>query len=146
MEILMTRSFEEYLKDVAENGDSFSQSKKKKEKSEIKIVGSNGNLIYLKPVILLNYGCTEDDSIIYIEDDTKNKELTNHITSKPFKLHLSGSSLYIDFELNYYYKLINFDDFIQYNYCIKEKQLTIALLNDDKLDIINKWTTNVNLL
>lgn len=146
MDISMTQSYEEYLRHVAEHGETFSTPKKKKEKSEIKIKGQYGNSIYLKPVILLNYGCTEDDSIIYIEDDTKNKELTNRLTSKQFKLHLSGSSLYIDFELDYYYKLINFDEFSQYKYCQKEKQLTIALLNDDKTDIINKWTTNVNLL
>ena len=51
----MTQTYEEYLKDVAENGDSFSKPKKKKERSEIKIIGSNGNWIHLKPVITLSY-------------------------------------------------------------------------------------------
>ena len=142
----MTQTYEEYLKDVAENGDSFSQPKKKKEKSEIKIKGQYGNYIYLKPVITLNYGSNEDESIIYIEDNTDNKQLTNDLNTKNFKLHLSGSALYIDFELDYYYKLMNFDDFLQYEYCQNNKQLTIALLKNDKSDIINKWITNVNLL
>ena len=142
----MTRTFEEYLKDVAENGETFSKPKKKKERSEIKIIGSNGNWIYLKPVITLSYGSNEDESIIYIEDNTDNKQLTNDLNTKNFKLHLSGSALYIDFELDYYYKLMNFDDFLQYEYCQNNKQLTIALLNNDKSEIINKWITNVNLL
>ena len=98
MEILMTQTYEEYLKDVAENGETFSKTKKKKERSEIKIIGSNGNWIYLKPVITLSYGSNEDESIIYIEDNTDNKQLTNDLNTKNFKLHLSGSALYIDFE------------------------------------------------
>ena len=142
----MTQTYEEYLKDVAENGETFSKPKKKKERSEIKIIGSNGNWIYLKPVITLSYGSNEDESIIYIEDNTDNKQLTNDLNTKNFKLHLSGSALYIDFELDYYYKLMNFDDFLQYEYCQNNKQLTIALLNNDKSEIINKWITNVNLL
>jgi hypothetical protein len=146
MEILMTQTYEEYLKDVAENGETFSKPKKKKERSEIKIIGSNGNWIYLKPVITLSYGSNEDESIIYIEDNTDNKQLTNDLNTKNFKLHLSGSALYIDFELDYYYKLMNFDDFLQYEYCQNNKQLTIALLNNNKSEIINKWITNVNLL
>ena len=142
----MTQTYEEYLKDVAENGETFSKPKKKKERSEIKIIGSNGNWIYLKPVITLSYGSNEDESIIYIEDNTDNKQLTNDLNTKNFKLHLSGSALYIDFELDYYYKLMNFDDFLQYEYCQNNKQLNIALLNNDKSEIINKWITNVNLL
>ena len=142
----MNQTYEEYLKDVAENGETFSKPKKKKERSEIKIIGSNGNWIYLKPVITLSYGSNEDESIIYIEDNTDNKQLTNDLNTKNFKLHLSGSALYIDFELDYYYKLMNFDDFLQYEYCQNNKQLTIALLNNDKSEIINKWITNVNLL
>ena len=143
----MTQTYEEYLKDVAENGETFTKPKKKKERSEIKIIGSNGNWIYLKPVITLSYGSNEDESIIYIEDNTDNKQLTNDLNTKNFKLHLSGSALYIDFELDYYYKLMNFDDFLQYEYCQNNKQLTIALLkNDNKTDIINKWITHVNLL
>ena len=142
----MTQTYEEYLKHVAEYGDTFSQPKKKKEKSEIKIKGQYGNYIYLKPVITLNYGSNEDESIIYIEDNTDNKQLTNDLNTKNFKLHLSGSALYIDFELDYYYKLMNFDDFLQYEYCQNNKQLTIALLNNNKSEIINKWITNVNLL
>ena len=142
----MTQTYEEYLKHVAEYGDTFSKPKKKKERSEIKIIGSNGNWIYLKPVITLSYGSNEDESIIYIEDNTDNKQLTNDLNTKNFKLHLSGSALYIDFELDYYYKLMNFDDFLQYEYCQNNKQLTIALLKNDKSDIINKWITNVNLL
>ena len=142
----MTQTYEEYLKDVAENGDSFSKPKKKKERSEVKIIGSNGNWIYLKYVIGLNYFSTEDINIIYIEDISENKQLTNDLNTKNFKLHLSGSALYIDFELDYYYKLMNFDDFLQYEYCQNNKQLTIALLNNDKSEIINKWITNVNLL
>ena len=142
----MTQTYEEYLKDVAENGETFSKPKKKKERSEIKIIGSNGNWIYLKYVITLSYGSNEDESIIYIEDNTDNKQLTNDLNTKNFKLHLSGSALYIDFELDYYYKLMNFDDFLQYEYCQNNKQLTIALLNNNKSEIINKWITNVNLL
>ena len=142
----MTQTYEEYLKHVAEYGETFSQPKKKKEKSEIKIKGQYGNYIYLKPVITLNYGSNEDESMIYIEDNTDNKQLTNDLNTKNFKLHLSGSALYIDFELDYYYKLMNFDDFLQYEYCQNNKQLTIALLNNDKSDIVNKWITNVNLL
>lgn len=46
----------------------------------------------------------------------------------------------------YYYELYNFDDFKQFDYCQKHQKLTIALLNDDKSDIINKWTADVNLL
>ena len=143
----MNQTYAAYFKDVAENGETFTKPKKKKERSEIKIIGSNGNWIYLKPVITLSYGSNEDESIIYIEDNTDNKQLTNDLNTKNFKLHLSGSALYIDFELDYYYKLMNFDDFLQYEYCQNNKQLTIALLkNDNKTDIINKWITHVNLL
>ena len=68
------------------------------------------------------------------------------LNSKFLKLHLSDSILHIDFNTDYYYELIDFDTFEQFKYCQKHKQLTIGLLNDNKTDIINKWTTNVNLL
>ena len=142
----MTRSFEEYLKDVAENGDSFYPKKKDLPELKMKLGGPNGNWIYLKKCILLNYGNSEDESIIYIEDNTFNKQFTNDLNSKFLKLHLSDSILHIDFNTDYYYELIDFDTFEQFKYCQKHKQLTIGLLNDDKSDIINKWTNVVNLL
>ena len=142
----MTQTYEEYLKDVAENGETFSKPKKKKERSEIKIIGSNGNWIYLKYVIGLNYFSTEDINIIYIEDISENKQLTNDLNTKEIKLHLSNSALYIDFDTDYYYILNEFDTFEQFSYCQNNKKLTIGLLNKDKSDIISKWTEHVNLL
>ena len=142
----MTRSFEEYLKDVAENGDSFYPKKKDLPEMKMKVGGPNGKWIYLKNEIGLNYFSTEDNSIIYLEDISENNKLTEDLNRGKFKLHLCYSVLYIDFDTDYYYTLDEFENFEQYNYCKKEKKLTIGLLNDDKSDIINKWTTNVNLL
>lgn len=146
MEIFMTQSYEEYLEHVAKYGETFSPPKKKKEKSEIKLTGPNGNFIYLKYSIGLNYFSTDDNSIIYIEDNTGDKQLIKNLNTIKFKLHLSHSVLYIDFDTDCYYTLNEFETFEQYEYCQQNKRLTIALLNDDKSDIINKWTTNVNLL
>ena len=142
----MTQSYEEYLKHVAEHGETFSPQKKDLPEMKMKLGGPNGNWIYLKKCILLNYGCSEDNSIIYIEDDTINKQFTNDLNSKLFTLHLSDSVLHIDFNTDYYYELIEFDTFEQFKYCQKNKKLTVVLLNNDKSDIINKWTTDVNLL
>lgn len=142
----MTQSYEEYLKHVAEHGETFSPQKKKKNKCEMKLTGPNGNFIYFKPGFLLNYGCTEENNIIYIEDDTENKQLTQYLNTKQFKLHLLETSIYIDFDIDCYYILDDFDTFDQFKYCQQNKELTIALLNDDKSDIINKWITDVNLL
>ena len=142
----MTRSFEEYLKDVAENGDSFYPKKKDLPELKMKLGGPNGNWIYLKKCILLNYGNTDDDSMICIEDDRKNKQLTDDLNNKKLISYICGTSLLLDFDTDYYYELMDFDTFNQYQYCQKNKQLTIALLNDDKTDIINKWVTDVKLL
>ena len=143
----MTQTYEEYLKDVAENGDSFSIQKKDLPQMKMKLGGSNGRFIYYKKRIGLNYFSTEDNSIIYIEDISENKQLTKDLNAAKFKLHLSDSVLYIDFDTDYYYILNEFETFEQYEYCQNNKQLTIALLkNDNKTDIINKWITNVNLL
>ena len=142
----MTRTYEEYLKDVAENGDSFSIQKKDLPQMKMKLGGSNGRFIYYKKRIGLNYFSTEDNSIIYIEDISENKQLTKDLNAAKFKLHLSDSVLYIDFDTDYYYILNEFETFEQFEYCQNNKQLTIALLKNDKSDIINKWITNVNLL
>ena len=142
----MTQSYEEYLKHVAEHGETFSPQKKDLPEMKMKLGGPNGKWIYLKDEILLNYGCTEDNSIIYIEDNTDNKQFTQYLNTKEFKLYLFETSIYIDFDVNCYYILDDFDTFKQYEYCQKNKQLTIGLLNYDKSNIINKWTTNVNLL
>ena len=141
----MTQTYEEYLKDVAENGDSFSIQKKDLSQMKMKLGGSNGRFIYYKKRIGLNYFSTEDNSIIYIEDISENKQLTKDLNAAKFKLHLSDSILHIDFNTDYY-ELIDFDTFEQFKYCQKHKQLTIGLLNKDKSDIINKWITDVNLL
>ena len=142
----MTQTYEEYLKDVAENGDSFSIQKKDLPQMKMKLGGSNGRFIYYKKRIGLNYFSTEDNSIIYIEDISENKQLTKDLNAAKFKLHLSDSVLYIDFDTDYYYILNEFETFEQYEYCQNNKQLTIALLKNDKSDIINKWITNLNLL
>ncbi len=142
----MNQSYEEYLDHVAKYGETFSQPKKKKEKSEIKIGGPNNKWIYLKKCILLNYGSSEDESIIYIEDITLNKDLTYDLENKKLILHLSDTALILDFNTDYYYQLVEFETFEQFEYCQKYKELTIGLLNDKKTDILNKWTTAVNLL
>lgn len=111
-----------------------------------KIGGSYGNSIFYKPNIYLSYGNSISESIIYIEDISENKQFTNDLNNKTFKLHLSDTTLYIDFNNDYYYVLLEFDTFEQFKYCIENKKLTIALLNEDQLGIINKWTTDVNLL
>ena len=142
----MTQTYEEYLKDVAENGDSFSIQKKDLPEMKMKVGGPNGKWIYLKDEIGLNYFSTEDNSIIYLEDISENNKLTEDLNRGKFKLHLCYSVLYIDFDTDYYYTLDEFENFEQYNYCKNNKKLTIGLLNDDKSDIINKWTNVVNLL
>lgn len=146
METFMTQSYEEYLKHVAEHGETFSPQKKDLPEMKMKLGGPNKNFIYYKKCISLNYGSNNDNTIIYIEDNTENKQLTKDLNTMKFKLHLSHSVLYIDFDTDYYYTLNEFETFDQYNYSNKKKQLTIALLNDDKTDIINKWTKDVNLL
>ena len=142
----MNQTYEEYLKDVAEHGKSFYPKKKDLPELKMKIGGPNHNWIYLKDEIGINYFSTEDNSIIYIEDISENKQLTKDLNTCKFKLHLCYSVLYIDFDTDYYYTLHEFENFEQYRYCQKEKQLTIGLLNKDKSDIINKWTEHVNLL
>ncbi len=142
----MSRTFEEYMEDIEKNGDRFPMPKSKKIPFQFKITGPNGNYIYLKNSIGLNYGITDENDIIYIEDISEHKKFTHDINNKEFKLHLSDTILHIDFNTDYYYELYEFDTFEQFNYCIKNKILTIALLNEDRTDIINKWTTNVNLL
>ena len=49
------RYYEEYLKHVAEYGDTFSIQKKDLPELKMKLGGPNGNWIYLKKCILLNY-------------------------------------------------------------------------------------------
>ena len=142
----MTQTYEEYLKHVAEYGDTFSIQKKDLPELKMKLGGPNGNWIYLKKCILLNYGSSEDESIIYIEDITLNKDLTYDLENKKLILHLSDTALILDFNTDYYYQLVEFETFEQFEYCQKYKELTIGLLNDKKTDILNKWTTAVNLL
>jgi hypothetical protein len=142
----MNRKPKEYLNDIEKYGDTFPISKKDIPKSTFNITGSYNNSIEYKPDIYLNYGNSNDIDIIYIEDISENKQFTKDLNSKSFKLHLSDTTLYIDFDTNYYYALLEFDTFEQFSYCHKYKELTIALLNEDKSDIINKWTTDVNLL
>ena len=142
----MTQTYEEYLKHVAEYGDTFSIQKKDLPELKMKLGGPNGNWIYLKKCILLNYGSSEDESIIYIEDITLNKDLTYDLENKKLILHLSDTALILDFNTDYYYQLVEFETFEQFEYCQNNTQLTIALLKNDKSDIINKWITHVNLL
>ena len=111
----MNQSYEEYLDHVAKYGETFSQPKKKKEKSEIKIGGPNNKWIYLKKCILLNYGSSEDESIIYIEDITLNKDLTYDLENKKLILHLSDTALILDFNTDYYYQLVEFETFERFN-------------------------------
>ena len=141
----MSEEYEEYLKFLENNKDYFIANDKSREIS-FRILGPNNSFIELKKTIGLNYFCTDELDIIYIEDITEKKQLTNDLDNKPFKLHLTENILYIDFNTNYYYELLDFETFPQFNYCQKYKKITIALLNDDKSDIINKWTTNINLL
>ena len=142
----MSRTFEEYMEDIEKNGDTFPIPKSHQPNFQFKIIGENGNYIYLKNPIGLNYGITDENDIIYIEDISANKQFTNDLNTKEFKLHFTENILYIDFDTDYYYLLINFDTIEQFKYCVENKRLTIALLNEDKSDIINKWTTDVNLL
>lgn len=142
----MIQSYEEYLKHVAEHGETFSPQKKDLLEMKMKLGGPNKKFIYYKKCISLNYGSNDNNSIIYIEDNTEKKQLTKDLNTIKFKLHLSDSVLYIDFDNNYYYTLHEFETFEQYEYCQKNKKLTIGLLNDDKSNIINKWTIDVNLL
>ncbi len=141
----MTRTFEEYLTHVTEHGDTFS-CKKRLQPITAFLVGENNNKILYKKSILLNYGNTDDDSMICIEDDRKNKQLTDDLNNKKLISYVCGTSLLLDFDTDYYYELMDFDTFNQYQYCQENNKLTIALLNDDKTDIINKWVTDVKLL
>ncbi len=141
----MSKLHEEYLQFLAENSD-WAATKEQMPFVTIKIAGPNNKVIELKEPIGLNYFCTDEKDIIYIEDITETKQLTNDLDNKTFKLHLTENILYIDFNTNYYYELLDFDTFPQFNYCQKYKKITIALLSDNKSDIINKWTTNINLL
>ncbi len=141
----MSKLHEEYLQFLENNKDYFIANDKSREIS-FRILGPNNSFIELKTTIGLNYFCTDEKDIIYIEDITETKQLTNDLYNKTFKLHLTENILYIDFNTNYYYELLDFDTFPQFNYCQKYKKITIALLSDNKSDIINKWTTNINLL
>ena len=141
----MNQTYEEYLKDVAENGETFSR-KKRSQPITAFLIGENNKKILYKKSILLSYGNTDDDSMIYIEDDTKNKELTDDLNNKTLISYICGTSLLLDFDTDYYYELMDFDTFNQYKYCQENNNLTIALLNDDKTGIINKWVTDVKLL
>ena len=143
----MSKLHEEYLQFLEENKLNYA-SKDEIPQNLLKISGSHGNSIAFKASICLNYGNSNEIDTIYIEDISEDKQFTNDLNTKTkqFKLHLSDSILYIDFDTDYYYTLIEFDTFEQFNYCQKHKRLTIALLNDDKSDIIKKWTNDVNLL
>lgn len=142
----MTKTFEEYLADVEKHGDPFPTPKSLLPVSRAKLIGPNKNVIELKKPIGLNYARTHEEDIIYIEDISENKIFTNDFNNKKFFLHLTENILYIDFNTDYYYLLINFENFPQFDYCQKYKKLTLALLNGDKSDIINKHTSDVNLL
>ncbi len=142
----MSKTFEEYLDDIEKNGDTFPIPKSHQPDFKFKIIGPNKKFIELKEPIKLDFFTTNEKNIVYIKDISEHKQFTNDLSNKTFKLHLSENVLYIDFNIDYYYLLINFDTFEQFNYCIKNKKLTLALLNEDNSDIINKWTTNVNLL
>lgn len=142
----MTKTFEEYLADIEKYGDTFPILKSETKDVKFKLIGPNKKHIELKKAIGLNYFSTTEQDIVYLEDITTNKKLTEDLMNKKFILHLSSNIMHIDFNTDYYYELYNFDTFEQFDYCQKYKKLTIALLNDNKSDIINKWTTDVNLL
>ena len=142
----MTQSYEEYLEHVAKYGETFSPQKKDLKSIKSFLMGENTKKFLHKQSILLNYGCTDDDNIIFIEDDTSNKQLTYDLNNHNFIAYICGTSFLLDFNTDYYYNLIDFDTFNQYKYCKKNKKIIIGLLNDNKTDIINKWTTDVNLL
>ncbi len=141
----MSKLYDKYLKFIEENQLNYI-NKDEIPQSLLKLTGSYGNFIEFKNSICLNYGNSNEIDTIYIEDISENKKFTNDLKKKKFKLHLSDSILYIDFNTDYYYALLEFDNFEQFEQCKKYKKLTIALLNDDRSDIINKWTTDVNLL
>ncbi len=141
----MSELYDKYLKFIEENQLNYI-NKDEIPQSLLKLTGSYGNFIEFKNSICLNYGNSNEIDTIYIEDISENKKFTNDLKKKKFKLHLSDSILYIDFNTDYYYALLEFDTFEQFEQCKKYKKLTIALLNDDRSDIINKWTTDVNLL
>lgn len=142
----MSKTFEEYLDNIEKNGDTFPIPKRNMATTTFKIGGSYGNYIFYKPHIYLSYGNSISESIIYIEDISEQKQFTNDLKNKIFKLHLSDTTLYVDFNTSYYYVLLEFDTIEQFKYCVENKRLTIALLNEDKSDIINKWTTDIELL
>lgn len=142
----MPRTFEEYLEYIEKNGDDFPKLKSEIPNVTFKLTGTNGLYINYKKSIYLNYGNSDSLEMILIEDISKNKQFTNDFMGKNFKLYLSDSVLYIDFNEDYYYALIEFDNFEQFEYCQKNKKLTIALLNDEKKDIVREITSSVNLL
>lgn len=142
----MSRTFEKYLAYIEKNGDPFPIPKSKIKPFKFTITGPNGNHIYLKESIALSYGSSDEKDTVYIEDISDNKQFTNDLNTREFQLHLSDTILHIDFDTNYYYELYEFDTFEQFTYCVKNKKLNIALLNEDKTDIIKKCTSNVNLL
>lgn len=142
----MTKNFEEYLADIEKYGDPFPTPKSQTPPFKFKIIGPNNKFIELKEPIGLIYFCTDELNIVYIEDVSENKQFTHDLNNKPFKLHLAKQVMYIDFNTDYYYLLTDFDTLPQMKYCQINKKLTLALLNDDKSDIINKWTTDINLL
>lgn len=142
----MSEEYNEYLKFLEKQTKPFFINKDDSPQTKISIIGPNKKCIELKQLIGLNYFSTDEKDIIYIEDISDNKIFTNDLIKKNLKLHLSDNVLYLDFDTNYYYILIEFDNFEQFQYCINNKRITVALLNDNKSDIINKWTTNVNLL
>ncbi len=141
----MSKLHEEYLQFLAENSD-WAATKEQMPFVTIKIAGPNNKVIELKEPIGLNYFCTDELDIVYVEDVSENKQFTHDLSNKTFKLHLTEQVIYIDFNTDYYYLLTDFDTLPQMKHCQTHKKLTIALLNEDKSDIINKWTTDVNLL
>ena len=144
----MSKELDEYSKFLENPLNYFPLKKKKLNNNEVKvkIFGPNNDYIYFKMSIPLNYCVTDDTSIIYIEDISENKQFTKDLNNKNLKLHLAHNIIYIDFNTDYYYVLLEIDTLKQFNYCKTNKKLTIALLNEDKSDIVNKWTTDVNLL
>ena len=142
----MTKTFEEYLADIEKYGDTFPTPKSQTPPFKFKIAGPNNKVIELKEPIGLNYFCTDELDIVYIEDVSENKQFTHDLNNKTFKLYLAEQVIYIDFNTDYYYLLTDFNTLPQMKHCQKHKKLTIALLNVDKSDIINKYTSDVNLL
>ena len=100
------------------------------------MLGKNGNTIPYKNLINISYCIAEDEfNHIYIMDIEANKYFIDCLTTKKASVYLWGDGLILDFNLNSYFKLDNFQINEVQKYIENNKKITF-IVYDEKNDRI----------